>query len=129
MSKSTLIIWLNVLACMSVLALASKYVLLPLGAKLYFEDEYKEAMFQCDNSMRAHLVAKHRVVSEPSENTIRALKAAELGLITCHDYDKLRKRLLTLGVSEHELARIGLEKIEESADAVRELVETHEFRY
>ena len=54
---------------------------------------------------------------------------AEIGLTTCHDYDKLRKKMIGWGVKENELASLGLEAIEKRATDVRKFVEIHEIRY
>jgi len=93
------------------------------------QDEYKEMMFQCDHVMREHFIAKQLVLATPTEETIRNLEAAEIGLTTCHDYDKLRKKMIGWGVKENELASLGLEAIEKRATDVRKFVEIHEIRY
>ena len=87
-------------------------------------DDYKKLVFQCDNVMRDHLIAKNRVIYEKSESSIDKLHSAEVGLLTCHDYDKLRKKLQMWGVTEAELSMIGLESIEEKAEDVRRFVDT-----
>lgn len=97
--------------------------------KIAYSEEYKHKMFACDNVMREHLLAKHRVIANPNDGTVKALDAAEVSLLTCHEYDKLRKKLIAAGVTEIELAYIGLEKIEEHSADIYEVVETHEFRY
>ena len=38
----------------------------------------KVLMFQCDNVMRDHLIAKNRVFFEKSERSIKLLKASEI---------------------------------------------------
>ena len=74
-------------------------------------------------------VPEQLVLAAPTEETIRNLEAAEIGLITCHDYDKLRKKMIGWGVTENELATLGLEAIEKRATDVRTFVEIHEIRY
>ena len=128
-STNKFIIIINILASLSCISLAAKYIAMPLYAKEIFGEEYKKLVFQCDNVMRDHLIAKHRVINEKSEISVKQLHSAEVGLLTCHDYDKLRKRLQMWGVSESELSMIGLESIEEKADDVRKFVDTHEIRY
>ncbi len=120
---------LNILAAISLIGIAAKYVAVPMIAKQAYKERYKELMFQCDEVMRSHFIAKNKVLTAPSEDSIRELRAAEVSLLSCHDYDKLRKRLQTLGLSDAELASLGIEAIEEKAKDVRHFVETHEIRY
>jgi hypothetical protein len=129
MRLKSIVLGINVLAASCVIAITVKYVVAPKWAMETYAETYKEYLFQCDNVMRSHLITKHQVMANVTEQSVRALEAAELGLVSCHEYDKLRKRLLILGVTEHELAYLGLQKIEENEDAVREFVDTHEFRY
>lgn len=128
-STNKIILFLNVFACISVISIAAKFILIPAVAKSYYSNEYKDLVFGCDNAMREHLIAKNRVIYEKNERSVELLKSAELGLTSCHDYDLLRKKLGTYGVNEHELALIGLEAIEQKSNDVRDFVKTHEFRY
>jgi hypothetical protein len=128
-STQPLLTVLNVIALIVVAILGVKQLALPMIAKHVYKSEYKELMFKCDDAMRDHLIAKSRVVASPSPEAIRGLHAAEVGLMTCHDYDVLRKKLLGYGLSENDLSTIGLEAIEEKAKDVRYFVETHEIRY
>lgn len=123
------LIVLNILASFACISLALKYIVVPYAATNFYKEKYKELVFACDNVMRDHLIAKNRVVNEKSEKSIKQLKAAELGLLTCDDYDKLRKKMIVLGVSEGRLSMYGLEAIEEKAEDVRTFVRTHEFKY
>src|SRR3989442_6066683 len=120
---------LNVAAAFSVIVVATKLVFVPVIAKQIYRDRYKNLVFQCDEVMRSHFIAKSNAVRVPSEQSISELRAAEVSLLSCHDYDKLRKRLQTLGLSEGELASLGIEAIEEKARDIRTFVETHEIRY
>jgi hypothetical protein len=101
----------------------------PAAAARFWGNEYKAAMFACDQVMRDHFIAKQAVVLNPSESSIGNLEAAELGLLDCHQYDKLRKRMLVWGVSENMLSAIGLEVLESKAYELRRFVEIHEIRY
>lgn len=95
----------------------------------YYEDEYGRLMFRCDQAMRSHFIARTRVGTDPSQTNADLLAEAEVGIIVCHDYDILRKRLLRLGLTEADLAAMGLFAIEAHAPDIRRLVETHEIRY
>ncbi len=120
---------INIVATISCIALAAKILIMPGIAKAYFADEYKVLMFQCDNVMRDHMIAKNRVIYEKTESSITELKAAEMGLLSCHKYDKQRKVMLSWGLTPNDLSLIGLEAIEENVDDLMDYVEIHEFKY
>ncbi len=124
-----LLIVANLLAALVVIVWGADRYIAPMTAVAVYGDEYKEMMFQCDHVMREHFIAKQLVLAAPTEETIRNLEAAEIGLTTCHDYDKLRKKMIGWGVKENELASLGLEAIEKRATDVRKFVEIHEIRY
>lgn len=124
-----LLIAANLLAALVVIVWGADRYIAPMIAVAVYGDEYKEMMFQCDHVMREHFIAKQLVLAAPTEETIRNLEAAEIGLTTCHDYDKLRKKMIGWGVNENELASLGLEAIEKRATDVRKFVEMHEIRY
>lgn len=124
-----LLIALNILASASCIVLAYSLIVHPYLTMRLYKEQYQESMFKCDQAMREHLIAKNRVINDPSASSIEKLKSSEIGLIDCHDYDKLRKQLLVTGISESQLSLIGLETIELRNKDVREFVRTHEFRY
>ncbi len=86
-------------------------------------------MFHCDQAMREHFIAKQIVIASTTDATIRNLEAAEIGLTECHYYDELRKKMISWGVTENDLAAIGLDAVEERALDIRTFVENHEIRY
>jgi hypothetical protein len=126
---SRLLTALNVVALAIIFTYAIKELAIPSIAEMIYRDGYKELVFKCDNVMRDHFIAKRQVITSPSDQAIKNLHAAEVGLLACHDYDVLRKKLIGLGLSENQLSRIGLEAIEDKAKDVRSFVETHEIRY
>ena len=119
----------NIVAVLLVVAYGIVEYVVPKAAATLWKEDYQSLMFQCDQVMREHFIAKQLVLAEPSEKAIRNLDASEVGLLRCHEYDKLRKTLLSYGVSEAQLSLIGLEVIEEKANEVRRFVEIHEIRY
>ena len=119
----------NVIAVVLVFAYGIiEYVVPPLVLSSH-KEEYQSLMFQCDHVMREHFIAKQQVLVEPSEMAIKNLDASEVSLLTCHNYDKLRKKILSFGISEPQLSMVGLELMEEKMTDVRRFVETHEIRY
>ena len=119
----------NVLAVAIIFVFAAERYLIPAIAEAVYSEEYKVLVFQCDQVMRDHFVAKQMVLASTTEETIRNLESAELGLTACHRYDWMRKQLIRWGLSENDLARIGLDAIEEHATDIRTFVEIHEIRY
>jgi len=115
------------------LVVASVYicylVFSPILAVQLWGEEYKTSMFNCDHSMREHYIAKKATELYPDETNIKNLQAAELSLVSCHDYDKLRKKMMMWGLDGNDLSMLGLETMEEKAYDLRRFVETHEFRY
>ena len=127
--KSKFGLALNIVAVLLVFTYGMVEYVVPKAAASFWEEDYKALMFQCDHVMREHFIAKQLVLTEPSEKAVKNLDASEVGLLSCHEYDKLRKTLLSYGVSEAQLSLTGLEAIEENANEVRRFVEIHEIRY
>lgn len=124
-----LLIGLNVLAAFTSIGIFIKIIGLPFYAESMFKERYMDLVFECDHSMREHMIAKNQFLVEPNDQNERILESSEVGLISCHDYDSLRKKMLVYGLSEDQLSDIGLDAIEENIKDVRKLVEIHEFRY
>ena len=101
----------------------------PLIASHVWREDYKDLMFKCDQVMREHYIAKRSVELNPTPESVKNLQATEVGLLDCHEYDKLRKRMLVWGLNENQLASIGLEALEEKQYELRRFVEIHEIRY
>jgi len=53
----------------------------------------------------------------------------EVGLISCQDYDLMRKRLMQWGLSENDLSEMALMAVEERAENLADVVRIHEIRY
>jgi len=101
----------------------------PLIASQVWREDYKSLMFKCDQVMREHYIAKRAAETSPNPQTVKNLEVTEVGLLDCHDYDKLRKRMLRWNVSPDRLAAIGLEAMEQKKYELQDFVKTHEIRY
>ena len=123
------IIYLNIFCSIIIIFLGLKIFLAPILGKIIWGEEYKKLAFGCDNVMREHLITKNELKSKVNKKNVQNLRSAELGLISCHDYDILRKKLLIWGVSNRELSLLSLEAIEENTNDVRDFIKTHEFSY
>ena len=95
----------------------------PFAADLYFRDEYRRLTAQCDQAM--HDEAALRPGTPHTEIEPRLVLSGIVGLTICHDYDKLRKRMLILGVSEEQLALHGLEALESEQIPVSRMIAPH----
>ena len=127
--KFKTIIYINILCSLVIICLGIKIFIAPVLGQLFWGEEYKKLAFGCDNVMREHLITKNELKNNINKNNVDNLRSAELGLLSCHDYDKLRKKLLIWGVSNRELSLLSLEAIEENTKDVRDYIKTHEFRY
>lgn len=99
------------------------------GVSAAFQDEYATLTYRCDYAMRDHLIAKQRLDQTPSPANVDAVRAIEVGLISCQDYDLMRKRLMQWGLSENDLSEMALVAIEERAENLADVVRIHEIRY
>jgi len=120
---------LNFILVAALIFVLGKDIVVPRIAAEIWADDYKQLMYSCDHVMREHYIAKRAVELEASPGNIDNLSSAEVGLLQCHDYDKLRKRMLVWGLEPEELSLIGLEALEEKSYELRRFVEIHEFRY
>lgn len=99
----------------------------PWAVERMHADEYKRLVVECDQAMHDEVVlrdpaATHDVLPAQAESLRHS---GDVGLLVCHEYDKLRKRLLIAGVSEHRLALLGLEGLEVEKIPVSRMVEPH----
>lgn len=126
--KNKLVV-LNLLTALVVLAGAVFYVGGPAIAKMMWGEEYKSLMYECDHAMKEHYIAKRQVEIDVNEMALKNLEATRLGLMVCHDYDKLNKKLRGMGMDSDQMSALGLEAIEERNYDLNKFVEIHEFRY
>lgn len=95
----------------------------------WFQSDYGRHLYECDSAMRAHLHAKFVIEKTPSEAAVSNLKAAEISLLSCQDYDLFQKRLLRLGLKEEDLSFMRLNAVEERGEDLQSVVSEHAFRY
>jgi hypothetical protein len=101
----------------------------PAVALYKYGNDYKTLMYECDHAMREHFIAKKTVEAKPAKVSIANLEASEVGLLACHQYDLLRKRMQRFNVSDAGLETLGLQALEEKEFELRAFVKTHEIRY
>ena len=115
-----------VIAACLVVIVANKYIW-PSAMWRMHADEYRRLVVDCDQAMHDEVVLRDTTqTTSASTETARLLKiSGAVSLTVCHDYDKLRKKLLIAGVSEHRLALLGLEGLEVERITVSRMVEPH----
>lgn len=94
-----------------------------------YQVEYGDSLYACDSAMRSHLHAKFVVEDAPSEEAVQNLKAAEISLLSCQDYDLFQKKLLRWGLEEEDLSYMRLKAVEERGEDLQAVIQEHEFRY
>jgi hypothetical protein len=112
----------GVIAVCLLVIVTIRYVV-PFLADRYYADEFRRLAADCDLAM--HDEAAVRDGRTGAEKAQLLTLSADVALAVCHDYDKLRKRLLVLGVSEDLLALRSLEALEVERIPVQRLVEPH----
>lgn len=108
------------------------WVALPLWREAIMawnQGQYGMLVEQCDGAMRDHFQAKQSSAQQMGKEAEAHLRATEVGLIVCQDYDIYQKRLLQWGLREEELAQMRLKAIEARASDLQEVIDTHEIRY
>lgn len=97
----------------------AKEVVLPAGAATLYSNAYMDAVNACDVAMES---AWYGDESDPAEKL-----SQDIHLLDCHEYDKLRKKMLFLGLEESYLAWLGLRSLEIHQRPASELAEQHRF--
>lgn len=95
----------------------------------FAQEEFGTLTYKCDHAMRSHLIAKQRLSAQPTRENVEHLKAMEIGLLDCQDYDLMRKRLIRWGLTDNELSEMSLQAVEERAGTLQEVIRVHEIRY
>ncbi len=93
-----------------------------VAVQLYGRD-YRKLTYECDHAMHEE-VATRSTTSNPKVAELLKI-SGDVALTVCHEYDKLRKRLLILGVSEDRLSLLGLEALEIEEIPVSRMVDPH----
>jgi hypothetical protein len=77
------------------------------------------AVNACDIAMESAWYGRE---SDPAERL-----SQDIHLLDCHEYDKLRKQMLFLGLNESYLSWLGLRSLEIHQRPASELAEQHRF--
>lgn len=99
------------------------------GLMEFNQAQFGELTYRCDQAMRSHLIAKQKLITTPSNESVQEVEAMEIGLLDCQDYDLMRKRLIRWGLTGNELSEMSLQAVEERAETLQDVVGVHEIRY
>lgn len=120
--------WAVFFSCLTIavclLVIVTMEYVRPFIADRYYRDEYRKLAAGCDSAMHDEAPLRKGTAGSAKDPAL-AISAA-VGLAVCHEYDKLRKRMLILGVSEEQLALHGLEALEIEQIPLDRMVEPHQ---
>ncbi|MEM1048204.1 MAG: TIGR03982 family His-Xaa-Ser system protein [Pseudomonadota bacterium] len=94
-----------------------------------YENEFASLTFKCDQAMREHWINKMSLAKKPSNEAVALLKASEIALIDCQDYDLMQKKLARLGLTETDLGELVLRATEQNPRGLKTVIDVHEIRY
>lgn len=116
---------LNLVFKVSVVLIAityfSKELLIPEISFQSNKDEYMKLTLACGFAMDSNWY-----IEQQSHSDLQ--KSSEIQLLDCHDYDKLRKKMLDAGISEYRLSEVGLVALELHQKTAEQLAAPHKFR-
>jgi len=95
----------------------------PLIGKTLYSQQYQKLSIDCDNAMHNEVALREGTV--PSSETPLLSKTAEIELMVCHEYDKTRKKMLVMGVTDNYLSYLTLLALETEKIPVSKMVEPH----
>ena len=86
-----------------------------------YKSEFMELTLKCAHAMDSNWYIEQLELPEVQ-------KSSEIQLLDCHDYDKLRKTMLSHGVNEYQLSHLGLVALEIHQKSAKEMSLHHKFR-
>jgi len=99
----------------------SKEVIIPEFVYQTNKDEYMKLTLDCAFAMDSNWYIEQ-------QTDTNLIKSSEIQLLDCHDYDKLRKYMLSSGISEYSLSGLGLVALEINQKPAEQLAKQHKFR-
>lgn len=115
--------WSRLVIAGSLLFLIAVEYVRPFAVSWYYQDEYSQLALECDQSMHDEAALRAGTAGAAKDPALEI--SGMVGLAACHQYDVLRKTMLTNGVSEERLALIGLKGLENEQIPVSRMVDPH----
>ena len=97
-----------------------KEVVYPGITAAIYSNEYIKLVGQCDEAMESDWYNRQNDLTNEADN---------IQLLSCHEYDKLRKTLLMSGLPKEYISWLGLKSLEIHQRPASEFVEHHKFEY
>ncbi len=123
MLSNKLVQWSQIVIAAYVIIIAFSEYILPLVTYQIYQDQFMRLSIECDQAMHNEMAIRDLSIRHAVPNKLVTSAAVELAV--CHQYDKLRKKMLILGVSEERLSLLGLEALESERIPVSRMVEPH----
>jgi len=98
---------------------AIKEIFFPLTAAALYSFEFMDRIHECDSAMEAHWYETSKKDETQHSLTVE--------LLSCHEYDLVRKKLLISGLPEEYLSWLGLKALEINQRSPEEFVRQHKF--
>ncbi|WP_242674533.1 TIGR03982 family His-Xaa-Ser system protein [Marinobacter halodurans] len=111
----------QVIVALFCLGWLAKNLVVPAVAYWLYQDDYVALASQCGEAMDESWFAQQapELVDD---------RSSQVQLLVCHEYDKTRKVMLSMGLSESVLAYLGLKALETGQHSAQEIVEQHRFQ-
>lgn len=123
MLSNKLVQWSQIAIAAYVIIIAFSEYILPLVTYQIYQDQFMRLSLECDQAMHNEMAIRDLSIRHAVPNKL--VTSATVELAVCHQYDKLRKKMLILGVSEERLSLLGLEALESERIPVSRMVEPH----
>lgn len=95
-------------------------IVMPASAYFYYKNDYMKLTNLCSRAMDEEWFS-----GQYDDENLAASSSVQL--MYCHEYDKVRKKLLFSGVNENILSYLGLVSLELNQHSVEEYVNQHRF--
>jgi hypothetical protein len=115
--------WTPIITAVGMIIIVGQEYVRPWVASSIYSEDYKKLVFYCDMAMHEEAALRQQKNKTAHEKAL--LLSADVGMLICHDYDKLRKVMLLHGVTEDKLAMLGLEILEHEQITVQQMVDAH----
>ncbi|MGY8914666.1 MAG: TIGR03982 family His-Xaa-Ser system protein [Flavobacteriales bacterium] len=94
----------------------------PTYAKWKYGGYYKKLTSDCDMAMHNEAALRENT---DFENHPNLYITSEIEMLVCHEYDLLRKKMLSMGIDENYLSLLNLESLENQKIPLKLMIEPH----
>lgn len=123
LTKSHIILASHLVIALCLLTIVTMQYVVPFVSAHYYASEFQRLTLECDQAMHDEAALRSGTAGATKDEALTI--SADIGLAVCHDYDKLRKRMLILGITDEQLALLGLEALEIDQIPVARMVQPH----